>query len=189
MSGYAYAAMAGLQLVGGYFASQNIKETAKLNREISDMNAEFAELDAYDALAQGGTDMASYQAQIDNTLAEQSTMMHAQDIDVNYGSAASVASETKFVGQLNLMEIQKQAQNKALGFKRQARDIRLGGALQQSADHTRAGQAMLSGVTSAAKTGMTGYAKSGALKYDGPTGSVDRAGGKTQYSSDYMDME
>lgn len=157
----AYVALAGLQLAGGYFASQNIKATAELNKDIADMNAEFAELDAYDSLAQGETNKALYQKQIDDTLADQSTIMRAQDIDVNYGTAASVSEETRFTGQLNLMEIQKQAQMTALGYMRQARDIRLGANMQYASDRTRAGQAMFSGVTSAAQTGLSGYSKTG----------------------------
>lgn len=155
-----YGGMAGLQLAGGYFASQNIKATAELNRDIADMNAEFAELDAYDAELEGYSAQARYQGVIDNTLAEQSAIMNAQDIDVNYGSAASVAAETKFTGEMNLMEIEKQAQMQALGYTRQARDIRLGSEMNYADSKTRAGQAMLSGITSAAQSGLTGYERS-----------------------------
>lgn len=169
MIGYAYGAMAGLQLAGGYFASQNIKATAELNRDIADMNAEFAELDEYDSIRQGETNKALYQKQIDDTLADQRTMMNAQNIDTSYGTASAVASETEFVGKLNLMQIEKDAQNTALGFKRQARDIRLGADMQYAGDQTRAGQARFSGITSAINTGLTGYARTGGTKYTGPT--------------------
>lgn len=155
-----YGGMAALQLAGGYFAAQNIRSTAKLNRDIADMNAEFAELDAYDATTEGFTQQARYQSVIDTTLADQQAIMTAQDIDVNYGSAASVAAETKMMGQLNMMEIEKRAQEQALGYKRQARDIRLGSSIQQADAKTRAGQAMLSGITSAAQSGLTGYERS-----------------------------
>lgn len=157
---YAYAAMAALQLAGGYFASQNIKATAELNQDISDMNAQFAELDAYDSELEGYTQQARYQGVIDNTLAEQSTIMKAHDIDTNFGTASLVEEETRFTGQLNLMQIQKQANEAALGYKRQARDIKLGGAMNYADARTRAGQAMFSGVTSAANTGLTGYERS-----------------------------
>lgn len=155
-----YGALAGLQLAGGYFASQNIKATAELNRDIADMNAEFAELDAYDSELEGYTRQARYQSVIDNTLAEQQAILAAQDVDVNYGSAASIAEETRFLGQLNLMEIQKQAQEEAMGYRRQARDYRMGSALDYADARGRAGQAIFSGVTGAAKSGLTGYERS-----------------------------
>lgn len=155
-----YGGMAGLQLAGGYFASQNIKATADLNREIADMNAEFAELDAYDAELEGYSAQARYQSVIDNTLAEQSAIQQAQDIDVTYGSAASLTAETRVTGTLNLMEIQQQAQNAALGYTRQARDIRLGGELGFADAQTRAGQARFGAVIGAAQSGLTGYERS-----------------------------
>lgn len=175
----ALAAMAGVQLASGYFASQNVKATAELNRDIAEMNAEFAELDAYDAELDGISAQARYQSMIDNTLAEQSAIMHAQDIDVSYGSAASISEETKFNGQLNMMEIKKQAQEQALGYRRQARDSRLGGDMAYADAQGRASQIMSSAVLGAAKTGLSGY-KAGAGS------SVDKAGGTTQASRDYL---
>ena len=149
--------LAALQLAGGYFASQNIKKTAKLNRDISEMNAQFAELDAYDAEVEGVSAQGRYQSVVDNTLAEQTAIMNAQDVDMNYGSNASIQAETKFNAQLNMMEIEKQAQMQALGYGRQARDIRLSGNMAMADAKTRAGQAIFQGVTSAAQTGLTGY--------------------------------
>jgi hypothetical protein len=155
-----YGGTAALSLAGGYFASQNIKQTAELNRDIADMNAEFAEYDAYDSELQGYTNQAKYQHVIDNTLAEQSAILNAKDVDVNYGSAASIALETKFTGEMNLMEIEKQAQEQALGYKRQSRDIKMGSKLQYGDSQSRASQAMFSGITGAAQQGLTGYERS-----------------------------
>ena len=65
-----YGGVAALNLVGGYFASENIKESARLNQDISEMNAQFAELDAYDAEIEGFTQEARYQSVIDTTLSD-----------------------------------------------------------------------------------------------------------------------
>lgn len=173
MAAPVYAAMAGFQLVSGYFASQNIRDTAELNRDIAEMNAEFAELDAYDAQLEGHNKKTRYQATIDNTIADQKTIMEAQGVDSGFGSAASIASETEFVGKLNLMEIEKAAQEQALGYKRQARDFRLGGKLNYGNAMARASQAMTSGITSAMKTGLTGYER------------MSGSGGSTQAKSGY----
>ena len=167
MSGYAYAALAGLQLAGGYFASQNMRESAKINQEIADMNAEFAELDAYDAVAEGYTQQAKYQAVIDQTLGEQQLIQTAQDVDVNYGTAATVQAETRFTAELNLMEIQKQAQEKALGYKTQARGIRSNAVLQRADTEAKAAGVMFNSVLGAAQTGLSGYRKAGAPSVGG----------------------
>lgn len=156
----AYGAVAGFELVGGYFAAQNTRATAELNRDIAEMNAEFAELDAYDAKMEGHNRKTRYQSVIDNTLADQKTIMEAQGVDTSFGSAASISAETEFVGKLNLMEIEKEAQEQALGYKRQARDFRLGGSLQYGNSMAQASAVMTQSIASAAKTGLTGYERS-----------------------------
>lgn len=157
---FIYGGVAALELAGGYFASQNIKATAKLNKDIADMNAEFAELDAYDSELEGQSAVGRYQEVIDRTLSEQQAAMTAADIDVNYGSAAAVKEETQFIGELNKMQIQKDAQNQALGFRRQARDTRLQANLGYAGEKARAAAVQFSSVTGAVKTGLTGYERS-----------------------------
>jgi hypothetical protein len=156
-----YGGLAALQLAGSYFASQNIKETAKLNQDIADMNAQFAELDAYDALVEGETEQARYQSVIEETLGQQQLIQTAQDIDVNYGTASAVQSETKFIAEMNLMEIEKQAQEKALGFKTQARQFRQSGVIQRAEANAKAASVLFSGAMGAAEKGLTGYKAAG----------------------------
>ena len=157
---YAEAGLAGLQLAGGYFASQNIKESARLNQDIANMNAEFADLDAYDAIAEGYSQQARYQSVIDKTLAEQQLALTAADVDVNYGTASATKQETRFTAELNLMEIQKQAQEKALGYKSQARDYRTSGVLQKAEASAKASSVLFNSVAGAAQTGISGYRRS-----------------------------
>jgi len=162
---YAAAGLAALQLAGGYFASQNIKESARLNQDIANMNAEFAELDAYDAITEGYTQQARYQTVIDQTLSEQNLALAAADVDINYGTAATMVDETKFTGQMNLMEIQKQAEEKALGYKAQARSFLSAGAMNRADAEAKAAGVMFNSVVGAAQSGLSGYkdyVKSGA---------------------------
>jgi len=170
MSGYAYAGLAGLQLVGGYFASQNIKETAQINYDIAQMNAEFAELDAYDAEIEGYGEVAKYQSIIDKTLGEQQAILTASDVDVTYGSAAEIQKETRFVAELNQMEIQKQYEERALGYTRQARDYRFNAFLDLGQAQTRASSVMFQSVIGASQTGLKGAYRSG-LFDEKPEGS------------------
>lgn len=155
------AAMAAFQLASSYFAAENARDTAELNQNISEWNAEFAELDAHDAITEGETQVAQYQAVVDATLSDQRTSLAAADVDINFGSAGEVVKESRFIADINRMEIEKQAQEKALGYKRQARDFRLGGAIQRSADEGRASAIQAGGVTGAlgtlAKADFTGY--------------------------------
>ena len=154
---YQYAAIAGVQLAGGYFASQNIRETAKLNQEIANMNAEFAELDAHDAIVEGATEQARYQEVIDQTLGEQRLILTSQDIDINYGTTGAIQEETRFVSELNLMEIQKQSQERALGYKSQARTIKGQAVLDRADADAKSAQVLFNSAVGAAQTGISGY--------------------------------
>ncbi|MCK5641238.1 MAG: hypothetical protein KAJ19_10585, partial [Gammaproteobacteria bacterium] len=116
----AAAGLAAFQLAGGYFAAENIRETARLNQDIAEMNAEFAELDAYDAEIEGFSAVARYQGVVDATLGTQQAELAAADVDVNFGSAASIQEETRFIADMNKMEIINQAEEKALGYEREA---------------------------------------------------------------------
>lgn len=149
----------GLNLIGGFFAAENIKETAKLNLEINTMNAQFAELDAYDAELDGISQEAKYQTMVDATLANQQLAFAVSDVDIGFGTAADVVEETRFIAELNKLEIEKQAQERSAGFKSQARDFRTGGALEFSQAQGRASDARFGGLTGAARD-ITGYLRS-----------------------------
>ena len=151
---------AGLAFAGALFAAQNIKETARINREIADMNAEFAELDAHDALLEGFTQEAEYQKTVDQTLGQQRASMAAADVDVSYGSAASIEQETRFIAELNKTEIEKRAKETSLGYTTEARQYRHSGELNEARAQAEAKsvvfQAGVSAVESGAKA-LSGY--------------------------------
>ena len=153
-------AVAGLQLAKGYFDAQNAKDSAELNQDIAEMNAEFAELDAYDAEVDGFTQIARYQGDVDKTLSQQRLNITAADVDINYGSAASIVEESRFVAELNKMEIEKQAQEKALGYRQQARSIRITGSAQNAAAKQRSSDDQFRSITGAISTGASGYSRS-----------------------------
>jgi len=154
---YAQVAMAGLQVVGGYFKSEAAKESAKLNRKISEMNAEFAELDAYNAKTEGFGEIARYQKVIDQTLSEQQANLAAADVDVNYGSAADIQSESRFIGEMNKMEMEKQAEEGAAGFKQQASQYRMNAGIAYARETAVAKQHLTQGLMQGASTGLSGY--------------------------------
>jgi hypothetical protein len=160
-----YAALAGIQLAGGYFAAQNMRESARLNQEIADMNAEFAELDAFDAQAEGQSEQARYDSVIKQTMGEQQTILAAQGVDASYGTNAALAEENKFIGEMNLLEIKKHAEEKALGYKTQAREFRTQGAMQRADADSKAATVKFNSMMSAAQTGLTGYKAAGSPSF------------------------
>lgn len=161
-----YGGMAALELVGGYYAAQNIRDTAALNEEIAEMNAQFAELDAYDARVEGYSKVAEYQKVIDQTISQQQASLAAANVDVTFGSVSTIKAESEFIGNMNKMEIEKRAQEQALGYESQARDYRFKATLSASQAETQAAQVEFQSYIGATKTGLTAAQKGGLFSAD-----------------------
>lgn len=159
----AVGALATLQVVGGIHQSEMIRAQAALRQRLDDMNADAAEVDAYKAEVEGFSETARYQSVIDHTIADQRLAFTSQNIDANYGTAAQIQEESKFTGYVNILDIQRQAREKALGFKNDARNIRLGAGYRRMASNAEAAAQQFSGIVQGAGT-VTGYAaRSGAF--------------------------
>jgi len=159
MSGYAAAAMAAMQIGAGIQQAGLIRQQARITSMVNEMNAKYVEIDAYEAEKFGHTEQAAYESTIDEAVAEQRMSFVAQNVDVNYGTAAEVQAETRLIGFLNKMEIQSQARAKALGLKREAANIRLGSTMQRAQSEINASAAITQGVIGAANTGLSYYAR------------------------------
>lgn len=156
-AGAGYAALAGVQIWSGLQQAEMIREQSKLTQRISELNALFAEQDAYEAEKAGESEAARYQTTIDQTVGDQRTTMAAQGVDINFGTAAALQEETRLTGFLNTIDIKNQARAKALGYKQQARNIRLNGAMGASQAEMNASAAVTSGLMGAAATGISAY--------------------------------
>jgi len=154
-----FAAMAAMQAMAGNQQAAALREQAKRKQMIADMNAEFAEADAWEAEQQGFTDTARYQAIIDGTVGTQRVAYAAQNVDINYGTAAEVQTETRLTGLLNTLDIQKQARQKAMGFKKEANNLRMGGESARSQGDSDALATQQAGYLTGANTAVTGYSK------------------------------
>ena len=156
---WVYAALAAYQLAAGFQQAQMIRDNADLQNRINELNAGFADKDAYEAEKLGYTEVARYQNVVDTTVGDQRAAYAAQGVDVSYGTAAEVQSETRLTGLLNMLDIQKQAREKALGFKNEARNIRLQGGMARSQAELNAAGAQNQGIIGAVGTGLSGYAR------------------------------
>lgn len=154
---WAYALLAGAQLIGGYQQGDAIKGSAEVQKSINDMNAQFQELDAFDAQKAGYSKAARYQSVVDSTIGKQRTALASEHVDVGYGTAADVQAESKLTGMLNVLEIQRQGREAAHGFQMQAINTRLGGEMATLQANMDASSAENRGFTSALSTGVSGY--------------------------------
>lgn len=161
---YAYLALAALQVVGGFQSADITRQNGDLQNKIADMNSKFAEYDAFNARATGQTNAAKYAEQVQQTQSADKAAYASEGVDVNYGTAKNVESDNKVAAITNTLQIQKAAQNQAVGFENQAINIRLGGQMKVLQAGLDASAQESSGIMKGISTGVSGYA------YDNSTG-------------------
>lgn len=154
---WVYAILAAAQMVNGFQQAEMIKKNAEINQSVAEMNAEFSDLDAYKANNAGLSEAARYQTVVDSTLAAQKTAMAAQHVDINYGTATDIESDSKITGMINVLEIQRQGREKALGYNVQGINTRLGGVMGKLQGQLDASSAQSRGILNAVSTGISGY--------------------------------
>lgn len=180
----AAAALGSMQIVGGLHQAEMIRRQAKLKEQIDEMNAQQADVDAFEAEKEGFSEIARYTNVVDSTIADQRVGYAAQNVDVNYGTAADVQNESRNIGMFNRLDMEKKARDRALGIRREARMTRLGSQLSRVGTEAQAGAAQFSGIVSGLSTGLSGYARTAGTGSSSkatsssaaPTGSVSTAG-------------
>lgn len=154
---YAYAALALFQVASGAQQAEMVQANGRLSQRISDMNAKYADLDAYEAEKFGFTQSARYQSVIDSMIGEQKVRLANQNVDVNFGTAKELQEETKLTGFFNQLEIQNAARARARGLRIDASNMRLGSYMQGIQSDVSATAVRSSSYADAVKTGITGY--------------------------------
>lgn len=143
------------------YASNNqanaMHDAGVAQRRIADMNAKYAELDAYNAIQDGYTESNRYQENIDKTVGVQKTTLASQNVDVTFGTAADIQTDTKLTGYLNQLDILNQANSKALGLRHQSANYQASGRAAQDQAEMNANATRNAGLISAVATGYSGY--------------------------------
>jgi len=151
------AMLAGIQLWQANQQAEEIRSNARFTKQIADMNAQFAEVDAFKAEEQGLTLAARYQSGVDKVLSDQRVAMASSNIDVNYGTAKAFEAESRLNGFLNQLDMKNQAHAQALGYTREARSTRFQGNQAVAQGDINARAMMSAGILNAATTAVKGY--------------------------------
>lgn len=169
----------GFNIIAGAHEAEGILGNAALAQKIADSNAFFAELDAWEAEAFGYTQSARYQAVIDRTVGAQRVAFASQNVNVNTGTAKAIQQETKLIGFLNTLDMQKQARDRAMGFRMEASNIRLGSDFRRAQAGAQAGAARGAGFGRALSIGIDNYGtiKSNLPEFDVNLPSFDNTWG------------
>lgn len=151
---YALAAAAGIEIVSGIQQAEIIRQNAQLSKQVNDLNAGYAEIDAYNTEKEGYSQETRYQTVIDESLANQKVTMASDNIDINFGTASQLQGETKLNGFLNKVDIVNQAHMAALGYKNQASAYRMAGANAVAQGAYSASATQNAGLLNAARYGL-----------------------------------
>ena len=162
----AYAALAGLQLLSGVQQANAIQKQAELQKQLDRFNIEQAELDAFNAEADGYTQSARYANVVEQINSTQRNTYYAADVDPNFGTAKDIQTDSSVTGKLNLIDIQNQAHQQALGYKKQANNMRGQSELNQIGAEFKAKGVRNAAILGAANTALTGYERSRAIQVE-----------------------
>lgn len=157
---WAYAALAGVQIIGGYQQAAMIRKSADIKAGIDAMNAKYIDIDAYNASTAGVSAGARQDNSTNQVVAKQRAALAGSGVSVDYGTAADIQADSKVTGMLNTLELQRQGREKALGYKVQAINTRLGSTMAQTQSDMDAAAAQSKGIMSAASTAISGYDRS-----------------------------
>jgi len=121
----------GISVYSSWKQGQALKKAGKQAREASesqadllDFNAEVAELQRKDALNRGADEESRFRTQVRGAIGTERTEFAANNVDVNFGSAADVQADTAFLGELDALTIRVNAAREAWGFQVEAEDTR-----------------------------------------------------------------
>lgn len=149
--------IAGVSLLASAKQAEDIRGAATFSKDMGELNARNAELDAFKAEQAGYADAARYQEEIDKTVADQRGAFAASDVDVNFGTAKEVQAESKMIGALNILDIKTAASYKARGYLNEANLIRQRGDTGARQGKVDAEATMNAGAINAANVGYSGY--------------------------------
>lgn len=169
---WAYLGLASLQVANGYQQGDIIKQNGDLQQSIDDMNANFQNIDAWNAQKAGYSKGAQYQDVVDKTIATQRANYAGASVNVDYGSAADTQADSKIAGMMNVMQLQRQGREQALGYNIEAVNTRLGGTMASAQAGINASAAEDAGIMGAVSTGVSGYERSNVTG----TGTTSRSG-------------
>lgn len=153
----AFLALAALQAVGGFQQAEMTRQNGVLQNDIADMNAKYADLDAWNAIAEGQGVAAKYEGEANQVIGADKAAFAGAGVDVGYGTAGDVIADNKIAAKNNVLQIQRQAQMKAAGFKTQGINLRLGGQMAMLQSNLTASAEQGAGVMKAISTGIAGY--------------------------------
>lgn len=151
------AAMAGYQILSGFVQADAVRKQAEIQAQIDEFNAQLAEYDAWKVQGYGQEMIARYQSQLDQVGGTTRVAAAVKGIDIKDGSASEIIAENQLTGYMNKIDLDNRTYEQAMGYKRQASQIRLGSAMNQITSNAMANNRIAAGFMQGAGTAASGW--------------------------------
>lgn len=161
MAALASAIMAGSAMSTAYAQSQAERSQGEYQQRISQINAEFAGLQADQAIRRGDKQAAQITQQGDKIRGAQRAAAAASGVDVNSGDAARLQNETAVLSQRDAQQAKANAWMEAWGYRQQAMEQTYRGNYARMAGDYSARATLLTGGMKALGYAADGFGKSG----------------------------
>lgn len=106
--------------LGSYFQADSQRSSLNFQAQMSDINAQIANVGAENEIWKGQQEIATQTLQAGQLKSAQRASMAANGIDLGYGTAAEVQASTDIVKNIDMTTIQSNAIRAAFGYKIQA---------------------------------------------------------------------
>ena len=110
-------------VASGAMQAETTARMAQIQEGVDQLNSQYADLDAYNAAQRGDTESARYEDTIQQVEGEQQVAEASKNVSTTFGTASEINAQTKLTGFLNQLDIQKQANQQAMGYKVQSLNL------------------------------------------------------------------
>lgn len=163
---------AGVQAVGAYNQAKAEQASLRAEAQVQVNNAQLSEWQAEDAIERGNMSANEVILRGAQIKGSQRAAFAANGVDLGYGSALQVISDTDYLTAIDATQVQQNASREAWGYRMQAQQATdRAGAASRGASQIRpwlsAGTSLLTSATAAARTWYGGNKSSGSAGADG----------------------
>lgn len=157
---------AGVQAMGAYNQAKGEQAALRAEAQVQANNAQLAEWQAEDAVSRGELAAGEVLQRGGQIKGQQRAAMAANGVDLGYGSALQVITDTDYLTAIDATQVQQNAAREAWGYRMQGRQATdRSNAANRGADQVRpwlsAGTSLLTSATAAAKTWYGGTRTTG----------------------------
>jgi len=136
----------GASALSTLFGALGAIEQGKMQRSMARINAQFAEIQAADAIARGAETEGNFRGQIRQLIGKQKSTYAAANVDLSAGgSVEDVIGETARIGEQDAMQIRLNALRESFGYKMQSVNATAQGRMSKAQSLTEAGGTLLAG--------------------------------------------